>query len=113
MGCIQPTANNLSTPDKTTSSLVPDCHPKKHAETKENETDSNLFKTNEMACNKEHGNNIIDNCQCLQRLSYALKYHTDQEKVEKDWIHFCAHIYTHQMLDDYSHLLSTHYHQVE
>eukprot|EP01084_Bolivina_argentea_P293463 504724_1 len=66
-----------------------------------------------MKCNTIDNNNIIDNCQCLQRLSYALKYYSNKDKLEKDWINFCVTVYGHQMLDDYSHLLSTHYQHVE
>eukprot|EP01084_Bolivina_argentea_P293464 504725_1 len=65
-----------------------------------------------MKCNTIDNNNIIDNCQCLQRLSYALKYYSNKDKLEKDWINFCVTVYGHQMLDDYSHLLSTHYQHV-
>eukprot|EP01084_Bolivina_argentea_P293466 504729_1 len=83
---------------------------------KHEEFDSNLFNTNNNKCNKTDGNkvnNVINNCECLKRLSYALKYYSDKAKVEKEWIRFCINIYSHQMLDDYSHLLSAHYQQIE
>eukprot|EP01084_Bolivina_argentea_P103133 184760_1 len=75
--------------------------------------DLSLFNTNSNKCNKMDDNNIIDNCQCLQRLSYALKYYHKSEKLGNSWIHFCLNIYSHQMLEDYSHLLSVHGKQVE
>eukprot|EP01084_Bolivina_argentea_P310403 537130_1 len=79
------------------------------------EMDSKLFSPNNTKCDKTDDNKLIDNCQHLQRLSYALKYYSNQlqDKPEKDWILFCLVAYSHQMLDDYSHLLATHYQRVE
>eukprot|EP01084_Bolivina_argentea_P031898 59009_1 len=75
--------------------------------------DSKSFNSSSTKCDKTDENKLVDNCQYLQRLSYALKYYSEQDKTEKDWIHFCVDVYAHQMLDDYSHLLSAHHQQVQ
>eukprot|EP01084_Bolivina_argentea_P312625 541250_1 len=99
MGCIHSTTHYTPIPY--------------HDDVKYDKMDANLFIKNAMQCNRIDNNNIIDNCQCLQRLSYTLKYYSNKENAEKDWIDLCVNTYAHQMLDDYSHLLSTHYQQVE
>eukprot|EP01084_Bolivina_argentea_P318448 552257_1 len=78
-----------------------------------NDIDMNLFNHKAQKCTTITDKNIIDNCQSLQRLVYGLKCYNNKEKEDKQWIEFCTNIYAYQMLDDYSHLLSIHYDNVE
>eukprot|EP01084_Bolivina_argentea_P245943 411689_1 len=57
-------------------------------------------------CNSGVHMDIIKNCQQLKRLCLGLQYYTT--KMKEEWHDFCLNIYGHKMLDDYSHVLSTH-----
>eukprot|EP01084_Bolivina_argentea_P086470 156300_1 len=76
--------------------------------------DSNLFRQNGTKCNENADDNIIDECDHLKRLSYAVKFYKDNKhKNNKVWHKFCLNVYGAKMLDDYHHLLSKHENYVD
>eukprot|EP01084_Bolivina_argentea_P061472 112344_1 len=70
--------------------------------------DVNLFKENRTNCNLESTDNIVNECQHLKRLAFALRYFNDNKNNKKQWNEFCLHMYGYKLLDDYQHLLSVH-----
>ena len=61
-------------------------------------------------------NNDYNLCGCINRLSIALKYYSlldiiNNEKHKDIFIHFALNIYQ-SMLDDYTHLVTQHSHQI-
>eukprot|EP01084_Bolivina_argentea_P101427 181844_1 len=79
----------------------------------DNQTFVNIFNKNCQNCNLNTKNDIIDQCQCLQRLAIGLCYYgTTKGSSDKKWNEFCLDIYGHNFLNDYQHLLKKHSNQL-
>eukprot|EP01084_Bolivina_argentea_P184064 317526_1 len=68
-----------------------------------------------MKCNVHvnESDNIIEQCQCLKRLVFALMYYNVNKSNTKECNEFCLSIYRHKLLDDYHHLLCKHQNHLE
>eukprot|EP01083_Nonionella_stella_P241759 843957_1 len=70
---------------------------------------SNTFNSDGTKCNENADDNIIDQCDHLKRLWYAVKFYKDNKnKNNKAWHKFCLNVYGNRVLDDYHHLLFQH-----
>eukprot|EP01084_Bolivina_argentea_P221203 374706_1 len=71
------------------------------------------FKSTSRICNKFDNNaSLIDNCECLRRLSVAMKYFRlviDDDENKETVIRFCQNVYKNKnLLHDYYHVIKQH-----